>query len=123
MPHSRVHDIKISQKERLLFREITNAFWQLTLDDSRLRGIIVTRIKLSADRGLCTIYCYMPEGLEVFREKLEIIKLYKPSMRKALSDTIEARHTPELRFIFDDTYQKQEEFEQLMENIKKEDES
>lgn len=123
MTDSRTHDIKLAQKERILFREISNLFLQIMHDDSRLRGISITRLKLSPDKSLCTVYCYMSEGKKFFDEKLETIKLYKPSIRKAISAKIEARHTPDIRFLFDDHYEKQEEFEQLMDKIKEEDKS
>ncbi len=123
MTYSRVQDIKRAQKERLFFREISNLFLQMTLDDSRVQGISITRVKLSPDKSLCTVYFYAAEGKEFFNEKLEILKLYKPSMRKAIAAKIEARYTPDIRFAFDEHYEKQEELELLMNKIKKEEES
>jgi ribosome-binding factor A len=123
MTYSRVQDIKKAQKERLFFREISNLFLQITLDDSRVQGIFITRVKLSPDKSLCTVYFYAPEGEEFFKTKLEVLKLYKPSMRKAIAAKIEARYTPDIRFIFDDQYEKQEELELLMDKIKKEETS
>lgn len=123
MTDSRVQDIKKARKERLFFREISNLFLQITLDDSRVQGISITRVKLSPDKSLCTVYFYAPEGREFFNEKLEILKLYKPSMRKAIAAKIKARYTPDIRFAFDDHYEKQEKLELLMDKIKKEEES
>lgn len=120
MTNSRVSDIKRAQKEKLLFRELSQLFLQLTLDDSRLRSISLNRVKLSPDKSLCTVYFYTPEGQEKFKEALEVLKLYRPSMRKAIAARIEARYTPDLRFLYDDSYEKQEQLDQLLEKVKKE---
>ena len=80
--------IKRSQKESLLFRAISQLFMQTTLDDKRLEGIFVNRVKLSDDKGVCTIFFYTPGGLAEFKEKLPIILLYKSSLRKALANRL-----------------------------------
>jgi ribosome-binding factor A len=116
----RVSDIKKAQKEKLLFREISELFLQLTLDDNRLRDIHVNRVSLSADKSICYIYFYTAKGPEAFKEKLDIIKLYKPSLRKAIASKIKARYTPDLVFMFDEQYEKQEKIEQLFDKIKTE---
>jgi len=95
----------------------------LALDDPRLRSITLNRIKLSPDKSLCSVYFYTPEGQEKFQEALEVLKLYKPSMRKAIAAKIEARYTPDLRFFYDDIYEKQERLDQILDKVKKEDES
>ncbi|MEX0939813.1 MAG: ribosome-binding factor A [Candidatus Babeliales bacterium] len=123
MANIHLKDRKRAQKERLLFREISQLFLHLTLDDARLREITLSRLSLSPDKSMCTIYFYTPQGESYFKDVLEILKLYKPSLRKAIAEKIDARYTPELRFTFDSHYEKQERFEQLMEKIKDEGES
>lgn len=122
MTNSHVSDIKRAQKERLLFRELSKLLLEIKHEDSRLHDISLNRVMLSADKSLCTAYFYTPQGETAFKEALEILKLYKPSMRKAIAANIKARYTPDLRFAFDEHYEKQERFEQLMEKIKTEDE-
>ncbi|MBI2775136.1 30S ribosome-binding factor RbfA [Candidatus Dependentiae bacterium] len=115
----RVRDIKKAQKEKLFFREISQLFLQMTLDDNRIRDIHVNRVELSADKSMCYIYFYTPKGIEGFKEKLDILKLYKPSLRKAIAAKIKARYTPDLVFMFDEHYEKQEKIERLFDEIKK----
>ncbi len=122
MTNSHVSDIKRAQKERLLFRELSKLLLEIKHENSRLRDVSLNRVMLSADKSLCTAYFYTPKGPDSFKEVLEILKLYKPSMRKTLAARIKARYTPDLRFAFDEHYEKQEQFEQLMEKIKAEDE-
>jgi ribosome-binding factor A len=121
MSHNpQVRDIKQAQKEKLLFREISHLLLQLSLEDPRLRNITLSRVKLSPDRSICFVYFYTPEGKETFEDMLELLKLYKASMRKSIASKIEARYTPDLRFMFDDKYEKQERLEQLLEKVKSE---
>ena len=118
-----VSSIKKSQKESLLFRAISQLFSQTTLDDNRLQGVAVNRVKLSDDKSHATIYFYIPGGPAEFKEKLPFILLYKSIIRKALAQSINARYTPELVFKYDDQFEKQQRIERLLEKIKGEDSS
>lgn len=118
-----VSSIKKSQKEELLFRTISELFTQTSLDDSRLAGIMINRVKLSDDKGVCTIFFYSPGGPAEFKEKLPIILLYKSSLRKALAKAVASRYTPELIFKFDDQFEKQQRLESLLEKVKGDDPS
>ncbi|MGE0206645.1 MAG: ribosome-binding factor A [Candidatus Babeliales bacterium] len=120
MTHPSVSDIKRAQKEKLFFREISQLLFQLNLDDPRTRGISLSRVSLSPDKSICTAYFYTPEGENFFNEILEILKLYRGSMRKALAGKIESRYVPELRFMFDDRYEKQAHLEELLDKVKSE---
>lgn len=120
LPSSPTKHIKHSQKESVYFREITQILREAALDDSQLGHATPTRIRLSADASICTVFMFTPEGEERFKEILGALILYKPSMRKALAHRIAARHTPDLIFKFDDHYEKQERLEQLFEKIKHE---
>jgi ribosome-binding factor A len=121
MNGSKVSAIKRAQKESLLFREISRLFMQTALDDTRIQGLCINRVKLSPDKGVCNVFFYTPEGEERFKELLEILKLYKPSLRKALSSTIKSRYAPELIFKFDGQFEKQCRLDQLLSEIKTED--
>lgn len=122
MNNSSVQNIKKAQKERQLFRELSHLFLRLILEDNRLRDFHISRVRLSPDKGICTIYFYSARGQDYFNEILEILKLYRPSLRKAISAKIESRYTPELRFAFDEHYEKQEKLEKLMDAVKNEEE-
>lgn len=123
MTHQSVRDIKRAQKERLLLRHVADLFHQATLDDPRLNDIFVNRVSLSPDKSLCTVFFYTNHGKEYFKEKLEFLKLYKPSLRKAIATAIKSRYVPNFKFAFDEHFEKQEKIEQLFEQIKTEDES
>lgn len=120
MSESRSRDIKKGQKESLLFQEISSLFLKTSMDDPRLQGLFINRVELSPDKGHCSVYFYSFKGEEDFNEKLEILKLYKPSLRKALAQKIKGRYVPEIVFKYDKQFEKQQGIEDLFEKLKKE---
>lgn len=111
---SAVSEIKRAQKESQLLREISSMFHTVAMDDNRLLGLFVNRVELSSDKGWCTIYFYTNDGYEKYAEQLEVLKLYKPSMRKSLSSEIKARYVPNLKFEYDSKFEKQQRLELAM---------
>ncbi len=73
---------------------------------------------MSSDKGYCSIFFYTPGGLTEFEKLLEILKLYKPSLRGALAKSIQARYTPQLIFKFDEQYEKEEKMNQLFNSLR-----
>ncbi len=106
--------IKRAQKESLLLREISNMYHTITMDDDRLAGLFVNRVELSTDRGWVTVYFFTLDGFEKFEEQLEILKLYKPSIRKGLASEVKGRYVPDLKFAYDSKFEKQQRLELAM---------
>lgn len=121
MNPSRVSDIKRAQKESVLLRLISGLFHQITLEKPALRDIYVTRVELSPGKTLCRVFFYTTAGAEHFRSVLDEIKLYKPSMRKAVAQTFNARYTVDLLFVFDEQFEKTQRIESLIEKVKQKD--
>jgi ribosome-binding factor A len=119
MNNKRVSDIKRSQKEALFLRTISNLFLQATLDDALLRGFCINRVTLSPDKGHCYVFFATLGGIEEFNEKLNRLKLYKPSLRAALAKEINGRYTPEITFKFDAAQEKTNRIEELLEDLKR----
>jgi ribosome-binding factor A len=117
---NRSRDIKRAQKEAALLREVSKLFMQLSMDEPLLRDLFINRIHLSPDKSHCTVYFYTAAGKAAFEEKLPLLILYKPSMRHALSQELIARYTPDLRFAFDEQFEKQQHIEHLLDSIKSE---
>lgn len=119
----RVHTIKRSQKESLFLREISNLYLQLTQDQPQLIDLFINRVQLSDDKSKIHIFFYSINGLKRFEELRPTLVLYKPSMRKALAQAINARYTPDLVFRYDAQFEKQSQIEQALDKAKAEDES
>jgi len=117
---SRLQDIKRGQKESLLFKEISALFMKAAIDDPNLAGLAINRVSLSDDKSMCTVYFYTAKGKEDFDQKLGFLKLYKPSLRKSIAKTIKGRYVPEIKFAFDEQFEKQQKVEELFEKLKRE---
>ena len=74
--------------------------------DPRLRLITITRIKLAVDLGAATIF-YSPLGEDPDSERQveleEAMASVSGFLRRQLSRRMKLRHTPELRFVLDDS--------------------
>ncbi len=116
-----VTNVKRAQKESVLLRLISQLFLQAGIDDPQLRGLFVNRVTLSPDKSICTVYFYTPEGKKYFDEKLPLLKLYKPSMRKAVAREMHSRYAVDLVFKFDDQFERQAKIEALIESVSKKD--
>ena len=118
---SRVSSIKKSQKESLLRKEISTLFEQICIDNPTLLGLSISRVSLSDDKGLCSVFFYSTEGQTLFDKKLDILKLFKRSLRKAIAQKVVARYVPELIFKYDTQLEKQLSIEQLLDQVKETD--
>lgn len=114
-------DIKRSQKESLLLRTISQLYHQVSRDDKELHQTYITRVQLSPSKTVCTIYFYTAEGETGYEAIKQKLALYKPSMRKALAQEINGRYTCELAFRFDNTFEKTQKIERLLDSIAQKD--
>ncbi len=74
--------------------------------DPRLGLITITRVKLAVDLGAATVF-YSPLGEDADAarqtELSRVMTKLTGFLRRALSKRVKLRHTPELRFVFDDS--------------------
>ena len=118
---SSISKIKRARKESVLFREISNQIRKAAMDDDRLQEAFVNRVKLSSDKSMCNVFFVSPKGLEYFEENiLDLLKCYKPSLRKAISQNVAGRYTPDIRFKYDFEQEKQNKVNTLIDKLKEE---
>ena len=115
-----VSSIKRAQKESLFLRVISKLFIEAAMDDPELQKVFITRVALSKDKSTCFVYFSSHFGKEQFKKTLQQLKLYKPSLRKALSREIPGKRTPQLIFKYDEQLEKQLKLENLIEKAKPE---
>jgi ribosome-binding factor A len=115
-----ISDIKHAQKESFLMREISSQLLKIINDDPKLDGLHVTRVKLSPEKGRCTVFFSSYEGQEDFKAKLGQLILYKPSLRSAVAKAMQSRYTPDLTFTYDEQLEKTEKTNLLIEKLKDE---
>ena len=105
--------IRKKQKESLFFRELSTIISLLQQDEKRIAGLVPTRLTLSDDKGLCTMYFTCED--DAFLKKLETLK---PSIRKQLSSNIKGRYTPDILFKFDDKFKGLLELDEILDSIR-----
>jgi len=113
-------NVKREQKKSFLLKEISALVRQITSDEPELSSLFVTRVEMSKDGGVCYVYFSTYTDKEAFDEGLKILKLYKPSMRKALADAMQARYVPNLVFRYDETKEKERRVTRLLDKIQEE---
>lgn len=116
MLNPRFQEIKREKKKSLFLREIAALVQSLGGEDQTIAKVYVTRVDLSADTGICYVYfsTYGEFSEELFKDVLERLKLYKPSMRKAIARSIPGRYTPDLLFLYDKPKEKEFRINQLL---------
>jgi len=123
MFNERVSHIKKSRKESLLLRLISALFVKEVNNNKDIAGLFVTRVQLSSNKGSCIVYFYSFSGARHFDNVLNILKAYKPSLKKIISSNIQSRYTPDILFKFDNIFEKQMRVESLIESTKKNNQS
>ncbi|MFH1644260.1 MAG: 30S ribosome-binding factor RbfA [bacterium] len=120
MNRTRLSEIKREKKKALFLREVSSFIQKISQDEPVVLKVFVTRVELSADSGICYIYFAGFNGKKDFDEALEILKLYKPSMRSVLAKSLKLRYAPDLVFRFDEKQEKVQKMEELLEKIHEE---
>ena len=113
-------EIKKAQKESYFYKEISQFFRRIVIDEPRLNGLFINRVSLSSDSGTCVVLFLASNGKSEFEEKLPTLVLYKPSLRTALAKTSHGRYTPNLIFRYDEDQEKVEKINRLLDKLKEE---
>ena len=118
--NNKIQDVKRAQKESFLLREVSTLFLRIALEDKLLHDFYVTRVELSPDKGWCTVFFHTARGFDFFNEHISHLISYKPSLRTALSKSLQSRYTPDLKFAYDQGVDKQNRMEEIFERLKDE---
>lgn len=120
MSNSGAPSFKRDQKQSFLLKEISSLFHSIAIDEPKLLLLFITRVELSRDGGICYVYFSTHTDEKAYEEGLELLKLYKPSMRKALASAMHSRYVPDLRFRYDKAKDKERRVTSLLDKIQQE---
>lgn len=93
------------------------------IDDPRLQGVMITDVNVDRELYYANIYVSALEGKERSAEILAGLENASGYMRHALSQSIELRVFPKLRFFWDPTPEKADRVETLLRQLKEEQEA
>lgn len=89
------------------------------MNDPRLEGLTLTRVKVTSDLQLATIYFRLYDITdETKAQALVGLENSKGFLRKKLAASLTIRRVPSLRFFYDDAQDKLEHIEQILRKIK-----
>ena len=130
MFRSKLRDVKRAKKKSLYLEEISSLLLALSQDEPSIRNAYITRVDLSADNGVCYVFFNVYPDLKgesteesckkKFKEILSILKLYKPSLRKAFASKIKMRYVPDFRFLYDEKKEKERKITKLLDKVHEE---
>ncbi len=86
-----------------IMRELTAIL--RTVKDPRVTGSIlsIVRVDVTRDLSYATVYISSMSGMEAAKEAVKGLKSAAGYMRRELGLALKLRHTPELRFVADDS--------------------
>lgn len=100
----------------MLFREI-GTILRMESKDARFKRIIVSEVKMSADLGLAKVYFTVEADSG---ERIALVKALNQAQgffRAKLSERVEMRCVPQLRFYFDEDIERLNRIEKLFREI------
>lgn len=110
--------VKMGRISADVLRELSSIML-LEAKDETLKHITLTGCEVTSDLGLARVYyTYMgDESLEAVKANLVEAA---PYLRTVLASRIELRHTPELKFFYDNSVEYGQNIERILNKIKKE---
>ena len=112
---------KREQKTSLFLREISSIIQTLVQDEPALLKVFITKVELAKNYSTCYVYFSTYTDKSDFDEALEILKLYRPSIRKALGQAVSGRYVPDLRFVYDEDKEKERNILNLLDKVAEQD--
>ncbi len=110
--------VKIERISSDVARELSSIML-LEAKDETLKHVTITGCVVTNDLGLARVYyTYMgEESLEDVQTNLEVAA---PYLRTVLASRVDIRHTPELKFIYDDSVEYGQNIERIINKIHEE---
>lgn len=112
-------NIKREKKNSLFLRESSKLIQFLAMDEPALLKVFITRVNLSNDYKFCYIYFSTYTNQAAYNEALEVLKLYKSSLRRALAQRINGKYMADLVFMYDDIKDKERHINDLLDKVAK----
>lgn len=110
--------IKIERLNHVIQEEISMILMKEVKDED-IKFVTITGVETTNDLSFSKVY-YTVLNKEKLKEAEEALERASSFIRTKLANSIEVRHTPELKFIYDKSIAYGEHIEELIEKIKEE---
>lgn len=115
--------MKQVKRERLndLFREEISYILFSEVKDENVKFVTITDVDVTNDLSFAKVYYTLrnKEYLDITQKALNRASSF---IRGKLSERVEVRHTPELKFVFDESLEYGERIEKILQEIKEDEE-
>jgi ribosome-binding factor A len=115
-------EIRMKRIQDQMKRVLTEIL-ETKVNDPRVEGVYITDVSVDRELDYANIYISSLAGHEFAEEMLEGLRNASGFIRYTLSQEIELRTMPKLRFYWDETPEKADRIEMLLEEIREERES
>ena len=115
-------EIRMKRIQDQMQRVLTEIL-ETKVNDPRVAGVYITDVSVDRELDYATIYVSSLAGNADAKEMLEGLRNASGFIRYTLSQEIELRKMPELRFAWDNTPERAERIEELLAEIREERES
>jgi len=113
--------VKIDRLNSVFVRELSYIL-SYEVKDEAINFVTITDCEITNDLSFAKVYFTVFDNSKK-KETLKTLERAKSFIRGKLSERVEIRHTPELRFIFDESIEYGKKIEEKIEEIKKKDEA
>lgn len=112
---------RIDRSAEDIKRELTDIF--RGLKDPRITSCLlsIVRVELTNDFSVCKVYVSAMEGIEYAQNAVKGLKSAAGYIRRELSLRLRLRHTPELRFIADNSIEHSADISRLLDSLARSD--
>ncbi|MBM2814985.1 MAG: ribosome-binding factor RbfA [Ignavibacteria bacterium] len=80
--------------------------------------VTVTSVLLTRDLQIAKVYFSIYGGTTTPEKFLSLLEVYKSQFRQQLGSQLRLRYTPDIRFFIDDTLDKMEHIQKLLDSVK-----
>ena len=115
-----MNQIKLKRYNSIYEKEISYIL-QNEIKDEEIKFVTVTGVEITNDLSYAKIYVTIFDK-EKKESTLKALEKAKGFIRTELAKKVDIRHTPELRFIFDESIEYGYKIDSIIENIHKRDE-
>lgn len=102
----------------LLKHSISNALL-FEVEEEKLRWVSITAVKVNKDAKIAETYYAVVKGKISVEEASELISKNLYKIRRYISENLRLKQLPEIKFIYDDTEEKAERIEKILEDIRR----
>ncbi|HOS99949.1 MAG TPA: 30S ribosome-binding factor RbfA [Acidobacteriota bacterium] len=108
--------IRMARISELLFEELEGII-PFEMDDPRLIGCRVTRIRLAPDLNTCRVYVLNDGPPEERPDVLHALEHAAPFIRSQAAASLGLKHTPKFLFFYDDAEEKAERVDAIIRGL------